>query len=139
MDEMGMPADQVTIAEVLKPRGYHTIHLGKWHLGEAAGMRPEAQGFDESLGFMPGAAKYEPDTAVSAKLPGDPLDRLLWMAATDAVQYQWRPALSRRRVSDRLFQPAGGRGDQGQPQPAVLPLPRLQRPAHAVPGHEERL
>jgi arylsulfatase A-like enzyme len=87
MADMGMPGEEVTIAEVLKLRGYHTIHLGKWHLGEAAAMRPEAQGFDESLGFMPGAAKYEPDTAVGVKLPGDPLDRLLWMAATDAVQF----------------------------------------------------
>src|SRR5438045_1832335 len=91
MKDMGMPGNQVTIAEVLKPRGYHTIHLGKWHLGEAAAMRPEAQGFHESLGFMPGAAKYEPETAASTKLPGDPLDRLLWMAATDAVQHNGGP------------------------------------------------
>ena len=87
MEQMGMPASEVTIAEVLKQRGYHTIHLGKWHLGEARGMRPEDQGFDESLGFMPGASMYEPDTAVDAKLPGDPLDRLLWLALTDAVQF----------------------------------------------------
>jgi arylsulfatase A-like enzyme len=91
MADMGMPADQVTVAELLKTRAYHTNPLGKWHLGEAAAMRPEAQGFDESLGFMPGAAKYTLDTAVAARLPGDPLDRLLWMAATDAVQYNGGP------------------------------------------------
>jgi len=91
MEEMGMPAEEVTIAELLKTRGYHTIHLGKWHLGEAPEMRPEAQGFDESLGFMPGASKYEPDTAFAAKLPRDPLDRLLWMALTDAVQFNGGP------------------------------------------------
>ena len=49
-----MPASEVTIAELLKARGYHTVHLGKWHLGEMKGMRPEDQGFDESLGFMRG-------------------------------------------------------------------------------------
>lgn len=91
MDRMGMPASEVTIAELLKSRGYHTLHLGKWHLGETRGMRPEDQGFDESLGFMPGASKYEPDTAVSARLPGDPLDRLLWLALTDAVQFNGGP------------------------------------------------
>ena len=58
MADMGVPGSEVTIAELLKERGYHTIHLGKWHLGEAKGMRPEDQGFDESLGFMPGASKY---------------------------------------------------------------------------------
>ncbi|MFL6736169.1 MAG: sulfatase-like hydrolase/transferase [Sphingomonas sp.] len=88
MADMGMPASEVTIAEVLKGHGYHTVHLGKWHLGESKGMRPEDQGFDESLGFMPGASKYEPDTAsLDAKLPGDPLDRFLWLALSDGVQF----------------------------------------------------
>jgi arylsulfatase A-like enzyme len=88
MEKMGMPSSEVTIAEILRARGYHTLHIGKWHLGEAKGMRPEDQGFDESLGFMAGASKYELDTAsVDAKLPGDPLDRLLWMAANDGVQF----------------------------------------------------
>ncbi|MFL6751694.1 MAG: sulfatase-like hydrolase/transferase [Sphingomicrobium sp.] len=88
MAEMGMPASEVTIAELLKARGYHTVHLGKWHLGEAGGMRPEDQGFDESLGFLPGASKYEPDTAgAGARLHDDPLDRLLWLDLSDAVQF----------------------------------------------------
>lgn len=87
MADMGMPPAELTIAELLKARGYHTLHMGKWHLGEAPAMRPEAQGFDESLGFMAAASKYEPDTAIAAKLPGDPLDRLLWLALTDAVQF----------------------------------------------------
>ena len=91
MAQMGMPASELTIAELLKARGYHTVHLGKWHLGEASGMRPEDQGFDESLGFMPGAEKYSADTAVAAKLPRDPLDRLLWLATTDAVQFNGGP------------------------------------------------
>ena len=88
MADMGMPGSEVTIAELLKGRGYHTVHIGKWHLGEARGTRPEDQGFDESLGFMPGASKYEADTAgPDAKLPGDPLDRLLWLGLSDAVQF----------------------------------------------------
>jgi arylsulfatase A-like enzyme len=91
MAAMGMPGSEVTIAEMLEPRGYHSIHLGKWHLGEAPGMRPEEQGFDESLGFMPGAAKYLCGDSVDARLHGDPLDRLLWMGLTDAVQYNGGP------------------------------------------------
>ncbi|HEY7006753.1 MAG TPA: sulfatase-like hydrolase/transferase, partial [Sphingomicrobium sp.] len=92
MADMGMPGSEVTIAELLRSRGYHTVHLGKWHLGEARGMRPEDQGFDESLGFMPGASKYQPDTAgPDARLPGDPLDRFLWLALNDAVQFNGGP------------------------------------------------
>ena len=47
--ELGMPASEITIAEVLKSRGYYTAHIGKWHLGYLKGMRPEDQGFDDSL------------------------------------------------------------------------------------------
>ena len=82
MADMGMPASEVTIAEVLKGRGYHTIHLGKWHLGEAKGMRPEDQGFDESLGFMPGASKYEPDTALRRREAARRPARSLSLAGT---------------------------------------------------------
>lgn len=104
MEQMGMPASEVTIAEVLKGTGYHTVHLGKWHLGEAKGMRPEDQGFDESLGFMAGASKYEADTAgPDARLPGDPLDRLLWMGLTDAVQFNGgRPFHAGEYMTDYL-------------------------------------
>src|SRR3546814_3218119 len=58
---MGGPASEVTIAETVKAAGYHTIHIGKWHLGEAPRLQPNAQGFDESLAVLAGAAKYLPD------------------------------------------------------------------------------
>jgi arylsulfatase A-like enzyme len=61
------------------------------HVGEAPGMRPEEQGFDESLGFLAGAIKYLSDHCVEARIAGDPLDRLLWLALTDAVQYNGGP------------------------------------------------
>ncbi len=90
IDEMGIPAGQITLAETLKTRGYHTVHIGKWHLGEASAMRPESQGFDESLGFTSGAAKYLPESdpgVVNARLDYDPIDHFLWVIGTDAVQW----------------------------------------------------
>jgi arylsulfatase A-like enzyme len=45
----------------MRGKGYHTLHLGKWHLGGAKGMRPEDQGFDESLGFIIGAQMFLPE------------------------------------------------------------------------------
>jgi arylsulfatase A-like enzyme len=90
LERQGMPATEVTIAEVLRTRGYHTIHIGKWHLGEAPEMRPEAQGFEESLGFMAGAGMFLPANhpdAVNAYLTFDPIDRFLWANLPYAVQW----------------------------------------------------
>ncbi len=40
-----LPLEEVTLAERLKPLGYATASIGKWHLG-GAGFEPEKQGFD---------------------------------------------------------------------------------------------
>ncbi|TAJ72391.1 MAG: sulfatase [Phenylobacterium sp.] len=91
---LSVPTGEVTIAEVLKTRGYHTLHLGKWHLGGKAGSRPEDQGFDESLGFISGGSMYLPEKdkgVVNAKQPWDPIDRFLWPNLPYAVQFNGSP------------------------------------------------
>ena len=88
--DQGVPASEIMIPEVLKQRGYHTIHIGKWHLGESAPLRPTAQGFDESLGLRAGGGMFlDPDDpqAVNAKLPWDPIDRFLWPNLPYAVYW----------------------------------------------------
>lgn len=47
----GLPPAEITIAEALKPHGYATAHLGKWHLGIHEGSRPLDQGFERSFGL----------------------------------------------------------------------------------------
>jgi len=46
----GLHPDEVTIAEVLKERGYATAIVGKWHLGDQPEFLPTRQGFDWFLG-----------------------------------------------------------------------------------------
>ncbi|MBL8221433.1 MAG: sulfatase [Bryobacterales bacterium] len=47
--EQALPLKEVTVAEVLKPAGYTTASIGKWHLG-GDGFLPTEQGFDLNVG-----------------------------------------------------------------------------------------
>ena len=49
----------VTIAEVLREAGYHTIMAGKWHLGYFGKEKwPLQRGFDRFYGILSGATNY---------------------------------------------------------------------------------
>ena len=86
--DMGLPPEEVTIAELLKLQGYHNIHIGKWHLGRAERFRPVAQGFDESLLMSSGLYLPENDPGVvNAKLDFDPIDKFLWGILQYAAEY----------------------------------------------------
>jgi len=67
-EDMGMPASEITIAELLAERGYHTAHIGKWHLGLTNGMAAHQQGFKESLLMASGL--YLPED----RFQGEPAD-----------------------------------------------------------------
>jgi arylsulfatase A len=47
----GLPPEEMTIAEILKPRGYATAIVGKWHLGQLRQFLPMNQGFDYWFGL----------------------------------------------------------------------------------------
>ncbi|NQU20436.1 MAG: sulfatase [Candidatus Nealsonbacteria bacterium] len=47
----GLNPDEVTVAEVLKTRGYATACVGKWHLGDEKQFLPTRQGFDSYFGI----------------------------------------------------------------------------------------
>lgn len=47
----GLHPEEMTIAEVLKQKGYHTAAFGKWHLGDQTLFLPLNNGFDEYYGI----------------------------------------------------------------------------------------
>ena len=47
----GMPVEEVTIADILRERGYATGMVGKWHLGHRHRFLPLQRGFDEYFGI----------------------------------------------------------------------------------------
>jgi len=47
----GLHSDEITVAELLKARGYATGIVGKWHLGDQPEFLPTRQGFDRFYGL----------------------------------------------------------------------------------------
>ena len=54
----GLGIEEVTFAEALKPAGYKTCIVGKWHLGYEQMYNPVFQGFDEFRGYVSGNIDY---------------------------------------------------------------------------------
>jgi arylsulfatase A-like enzyme len=48
---IGLNPDEITVAEILKSRGYATACVDKWHLGDHAPFLPTSHGFDSYLGI----------------------------------------------------------------------------------------
>jgi arylsulfatase A len=62
----GLNPDEITIAEVLKERGYATTIIGKWHLGDQPPFLPTRQGFDSYFGIP-----YSDDMTADKRPPGE--------------------------------------------------------------------
>ena len=56
--DIGLPANEVTLARVMSDHGYATGLFGKWHLGAQIGSDPNSHGFDEFLGFHDWSIDY---------------------------------------------------------------------------------
>ena len=96
IEQMGLPQSEKTIAEMLKPEGYHNIHIGKWHLGHAKDFLPRKHGFDESLRIDQGSLFLPEDdkNVINAKLEFDPIDKVLWGNLPYAVNFNEGPRMN---------------------------------------------
>lgn len=93
----GLPASELSIARLLKNAGYRTLHLGKWHLGEAPQFQPNAHGFDESLHMLAGGGMFLPENdpnVVNAKIALDPIDKFIWAAHPWGLGFNGGPSFA---------------------------------------------
>ena len=79
--EQGLPAEEITLAELLSQKGYYTALVGKWHLGDAEKFRPDTQGFRQFVAHPSGSTLYLPKddpAVVNAMLDFDPISTFEW-------------------------------------------------------------
>ena len=70
-DKKGLNPDEITIADLLKEKGYSTACIGKWHLGRPAELLPTSQGFDYYFG-IPYSNDMNPKHPISDTMGGFP-------------------------------------------------------------------
>ena len=63
-DKIGLNPREITIADMLKQRGYATTCIGKWHLGHLPEFLPTRQGFDSYFGIP-----YSNDMTIDPNAP----------------------------------------------------------------------
>ena len=81
ISKQGLPASELTLAEVMKSAGYSTGLIGKWHLGNADFNQPCTMGFDEFYGFNASHSLYAPEGTpgiVDQKIEDDWTDPYIW-------------------------------------------------------------
>lgn len=84
----GLPAEEQTLPELMKKRGYRTACIGKWHLGHVDSFLPTAQGFDLFYGIP-----YSNDMWIAPEIPAAP--DLLLRGGISAEQLEVMRDLSR--------------------------------------------
>ncbi|MFH1920046.1 MAG: sulfatase [Planctomycetota bacterium] len=99
----GISADEMTLAEVVKQKGYATACYGKWHLGHHPKFLPPSHGFDEYFGlpysndmwpFHPTAGDRFPDLpliegtrVIDAQVVGEEQEQLTTQYTEHAVDF----------------------------------------------------
>ena len=103
--DMGLSAEDPTIAELLKPLGYATGQFGKNHLGDLNKHLPTAHGFDEFFGNLYHLnAEEEPENPDYPTEEEAPLLRRMLMPR--GVIHSWATEESSDEVDER-FGPTG--------------------------------
>ena len=126
----GLNPSEITIAEVLKPCGYATGIIGKWHLGDQPEFLPTRQGFDLFFGIpYSDDMTYEVGQRIGDRLDGAKWPPLPLMENEKVIDAPVDRDLLTKRYSDRTLQFIEANKDQ----PFFLYLPEAMPGSTATP------
>ncbi|MCP4332246.1 MAG: sulfatase-like hydrolase/transferase [Gammaproteobacteria bacterium] len=89
----GLPASEVTIAEILSEVGYATAHIGKWHQGDIEASYAHNQGFD----FAAFPLHQQVQLALMSREPALANNMFGWHYSTQSDEFEM----------DKFFKPRG--------------------------------
>ncbi len=141
----GLHPEEYTIADRLRPLGYATQCIGKWHVGDQPAFLPTKQGFDHYLGIP-----YSNDMLKTASVDGrrvvplvrdDQVERLLDEADQDRIEEIYTDeAVKFIRSTQATKNPEPGTKNTAQPFFLYFPHTAVHTPIHpgkAFPGSSQ--
>ncbi|MFN7928075.1 MAG: sulfatase [Blastocatellia bacterium] len=90
----GLPQSEITMAELLKTKGYATAAIGKWHLGWQREFLPISQGFDSYFGIP-----YSND--MDGTFPVTPRDQYFKFMKNPKIEYWNVPLMRNEKILER--------------------------------------
>jgi len=123
---LGLPTNQVTLADIMRNAGYQTTAVGKWHLGGAPCFHPNARGFADFFGFLAGDHLY-----FSAKpIPQNP----------NALMRNHEPVGEKEYLTDAFSREAANYIEKSKAQPFFLYLAynAVHKPLQATQKYLDR-
>ncbi len=127
--DQGLPPTELTLAELLKPYGYATACIGKWHLGHKDFALPHRRGFDLHYGFYNSHSLFAPEGSpgiVDQHVAEDWTDSYIWGSQRNgpsAIVRNGEVLQEKEYLTDRLAEEAVRFIRQNQDQPFFLYVP----------------
>ena len=130
----GLPASEVTVAQLLKQQGYATCCVGKWHLGHLPEFWPTQRGFDSYFGLH-WSNDMDRKPGVTGPPKVDNYNQPLWRNGDVVERPVDQPTLTRRYTDEAV-----NFIKQNKSRPFFLYLPHTfpHVPLFSAPPYKDR-